>query len=217
MIIGLAGEKFSGKSLVASFFVKYEQFVEVAFADPLKEMLIKITGLEPKYFHDQDFKEKELPYFITIDHDFLDKLYNIVEDQWGINVDFDQRGLIDCFADTVVKTPRELMQIVGTDILRRYIRDDIFVVLLFARLKEISSNVVVTDVRLQNERDALKKAGAKLMRIKRSSIIKKDTHISENDLGTDSDYDAVILNDDIGITQLRSEVLMWYNVAVKTK
>ncbi len=217
MIIGLAGEKFSGKSLVASFFVKSEKFVEVAFADPLKEMLIKITGLDSKYFNDQSFKEKELPYFITIDYDFLDKLYNIVENQWGINVDFDQRGLIDCFAGTIVKTPRELMQIVGTDILRRYIRDDIFVVLLFIKLKEISCDVVVTDVRLKNEREALKKAGAKLMRIKRPSIIKKDQHISENDLGKDEDYDAVILNDDIGITQLRSEVLMWYSVAVKSK
>jgi hypothetical protein len=216
-IIGLGGEKETGKNTVATFFVESERFKEIAFADPLKEMLVKLTGLDPKYFYDQNFKEKELPYFINIDHDFLDRLYNIVENQWGINVDFEQRDKIDCFAGTTVKTARELMQMVGTDILRRYIRDDIFVVLLFSRLKEIDGDVVVTDVRLSNERDALRKAGAKLMRIKRPSVTKKDNHISENDLGKDSEYDAVVLNDDITIGQLRSEVLMWYSVAVKNK
>ena len=78
------------------------------------------------------------------------------------------------------------------------------------------------DVRLKNEREALKKAGAKLMLIKRT--IKKDglvrdfgtsvdLHISENDLGLDDEYNAVINNNDISLGQLRSEVLMWYNVA----
>lgn len=215
-IIGLAGEKESGKNTVASFFVQSERFTEIAFAEPLKNMLMKITRLESKYFHDQDFKEKELPYYVTIDHDFLDKLYNIVENDWGINVDFEQREKIDCFAETTCKTPRELMQTVGTDILRRYIRDDIWIVLLFAKIKEISGDVVVTDVRFENERDALRKAGAKLMRIKRPSL-KKDNHISELDLGKDEEYNAVINNDNISLGQLRSEVLMWYTVRVKSK
>lgn len=215
-IIGLAGEKGVGKNLVASFFVQYERFTEMAFADPLKDMLVKLSGYESKYFHDQKLKEVEFPKFVEIDHDFLDKLYNVIE-SYGFIISYEQREGIDHFAGTVIKTPRELMQILGTDILRRYIRDDIFVVLLFSRLKEISGNVVVTDVRLVNERDALRKAGAKLMRIKRSSLIKKDNHISENDLGKDLEYDAVILNDDITINQLRSEVLMWYSVAVKSK
>jgi hypothetical protein len=215
-IIGLAGEKHVGKSLVASFFVQSERFVELAFADPLKEALVKLTGLEPKYFYDQNFKEKELPYFISIDHDFLDKLYLIIDD-WGILLTQEMKDRIDCFAGTTIKTARELMQTVGTDILRNYIRDDIFIVLLFSRLKEISGDVIITDVRLKNEREALQKAGAKLMRIKRPSLNNKDTHISENDLGKDNEYHVVILNDDISIGQLRSEVLMWYSVAVKSK
>lgn len=216
-IIGLAGEKGSGKSTISKFFVESERFTEIAFADPIKAALIKITGLERKYFYDQDYKELELPYFVTIDHDFLDKLYNIVENDWQILLTQEMKERIDNFAGTVIKTPRELMQTVGTDILRHYVRDDIFIVLLFSRLKEISGNAVVSDVRLHNEREALKKAGAKLMRIKRNSLIKKDNHISENDLGNDSEYDAVIKNDDISLGQLRSEVLMWYSVAVKSK
>lgn len=216
-IIGLCGEKGSGKNTVAEFFVQSEKFKEIAFAEPLKTMLENITQLEPKYFHDQSFKEKELTSYIEINHEFLDKLYNYVENDWGINVDFEQREKIDCFAGTVCKTARELMQVVGTDILRRYVRDDIWVVLLFSRIKEMPGNVIVTDVRFQNERDALKKAGAKLVLIKRPSVTKKDNHISENDLGKDSEYDAIILNDDISIGQLRSEVLLWYSVAVKNK
>src|SRR5690606_23611837 len=147
-------------------------------------------------FYDQKFKEQELPYFINIDHDFLDNLYDIVEDDWKINVSFEQRENIDCFAGTVCKTARELMQTIGTDILRRYIRDDIWLVLLFSKIKEISGNVIVSDVRFSNERDALRKAGAQLLRIKRSSL-KQDNHISELDLGKDDEYDAIINNDDI--------------------
>lgn len=214
-IIGLAGRKGSGKDTVGNFFVESERFTKVALADPLKEMLVKVFHVEMKYFTDDKLKEQEFDR-ITIDYFHLDKIRDIVENQWGFVIDRNTRELIeDRFYGREINTARELMQTIGTDLLRNFVRDDIFIVLLFARIKDISSNVVVSDVRLKNEREALKRAGAKLILIKRDELMRKDQHISENDLGKDSEYDVVVKNDDISLNELRSEVMMWYSVGMK--
>jgi hypothetical protein len=212
-IIGLSGRKSSGKDTVAGFFVESERFTKLSLATPLKQMLSKVFDIEMKYFEDEKLKEQELPRFIKLDYHHINKIERIVAEDWGFTVDYlAQHSFID-FLGKEIKTARSLMQTVGTDMLRTFIRDDIFIVLLFSRIKELSSNVVVADVRLKNEREALKKAGASLILIKRDSLDNKDKHISENDLGKDTEYDAVINNSDISLGQLRSEVLMWYSVA----
>lgn len=212
-IIGLAGKKGSGKDSVAGF-LESEGFTKLAFADPLKEMLASVFRLDIKYLYDEKLKEAPLPERIEIDYYHLDKLRDIVENQWGFVISRDQREGIETYFGREIKTPRELLQVFGTDILRRYIRDDIFIVLLFSRMKEISGHVCVSDVRLKNEREALKKAGGKMILIKRYTET-KDSHISENDLGSEKEYDVIIKNEDITLDQLRSEVLMWYSIAMK--
>lgn len=212
-IIGISGKKGAGKDCVADFFVNGEKFKKLALATPLKQMLSSVFELDIKYFDDEKLKEAELPYFITIEYHHINKIERYVSEVWGFTVDYvAQHSFID-FVGTEIRTARKLMQLVGTDMLRKHIRDDLFIVLLFTKIKELSCDVVVSDVRLKNEREALKKAGAKLMLIKRDALENKDKHISENDLGKDAEYDAVINNSDISLGQLRSEVLMWYNVA----
>lgn len=216
-IIGIAGNKGSGKDTVANFFVESEKFCKVSFAAPLKELCSEVFEIEHQYFENEKLKEQELPHFVTIDHHHIAKIERILKSEWGFDVDYvAQNNLID-FVGKEIKTARKLMQTIGTDMLRKHIRDDIFIVLLFAKIKEIGCNVVISDLRLKNEREALKKAGASLVLIKRDALENKDKHISENDLGADNEYDAVINNSDISLGQLRSEVLMWYSVAVKYK
>lgn len=219
-IIGIGGKKHSGKDTVSDFFVESERFKKLALATPLKELCSDVFDIESQYFDDEKLKEQELPHFITIDYYHLDKIEKAVK-EWGFEVDYvAQHGLVD-FVGKEIKTARKLMQIIGTDMLRKLIRDDIWIVLLFAKIKDIDCGVVVSDVRLKNEREALKKAGASLLLIKRKDLDKKDEvadkHESENDLGKDSEYDAVINNTDISLGQLRSEILMWYTVAAKYK
>jgi hypothetical protein len=215
-IIGLAGRKGSGKDTVANILAQNEGFTKIAFADPLKELLVKVFRVDSQYLHDEKLKEGPLPERIEIDYYHLDKIRDIVENQWGFPIDRDQREGIETFFGREIRTARELMQTIGTDLLRRYVRDDIFIVLLSARMREIASNVVISDVRLKNEREAIKKAGGSMILIKRDTRT-NDTHISENDLGLDKEYDVTIKNDDITLNQLRSEVLMWYSVAMKYK
>lgn len=211
-IIGVSGRKSSGKDTICDFFVKSERFKKLALATPLKELCSKVFDIEMKYFDDEKLKEQELPYFVTVEYHHINKIQRIVAEDWGFDVDYiAQHSFID-FVGMEFKTPRQMLQTIGTDMLRTNIRDDIWIVLLFTKIKELSCDIVVSDVRFKNEREALKKAGASLILIKRG-LDNKDGHKSENDLGSENDYDAVINNNDISLGQLRSEVLMWYSVA----
>ena len=107
------------------------------------------------------------------------------------------------------------MQVVGTDIIRNEIDDEIFINLLIEKTKTIQTPIVIADVRLENERNKLLELGAILGLVKRDfNRIDEDEHISENDLGDEDEYDLVIENN-IDITQLRSEINMWYTLTCK--
>lgn len=221
-IIGIAGKKHSGKSTVSKFFVDNHKFTEIALADPLKKMLSDLFSIDIKYFYDEKLKDGQLPDRVVIDYSHLDKLRQIVKD-WGFQIGEDEkqaiqfREAIEEYNGDEVRTARELMQIFGTDILRTFVRDDIWIVLLFSRMKELSGNIVVSDVRLKNEREALKAAGAQLMLIKRPAVNSTDNHSSEHDFGKDSEYNVVINNDDISLANLKSEVMMWYSIKMEYK
>jgi hypothetical protein len=77
------------------------------------------------------------------------------------------------------KTPRQLLQIVGTDLFRNRF-DKNFWLLLFENwfLKQENKNIVCTDVRFQNEADLIKKLGGILIRINRP-LLHTDNHESE--------------------------------------
>lgn len=219
-IIGLAGRANSGKDTIADFFVQSERFKKLAFADPLKELCSRLFDISVATFNDRKLKDKEFDIPVVLTLALIDKMIDIVENEWGFKVESaSQEKLID-YADEELESPRHILQTIGT-ILRNYVREDIWIVLLFEKIKDSSCNIVVSDLRLKNEREALKKAGAKLLLVKRPAMSyssePEDNHISENDFGKDSEYDVQILNDKIGLTQLRAEVLLWYSVAWKNK
>jgi hypothetical protein len=215
MILALSGKKKSGKDTIADFLVKDQNFVKISLATPLKNLIIDVFKIESKYLNDDSLKDKELPEFITIDYEHIDKIRQIVSENWGFPIDYEAREKLESFYGTEIKTPRKLMQTIGTDMLRNHIRDDIFIVLLAQALKEACQPVVIPDARLQNEREFLKKIGAVMAIVKRHNPQEKaDDHISENDLGKEDDYDLVIENN-IELGQLRSEINLWYTITHK--
>jgi hypothetical protein len=215
MILALSGKKKSGKDTIADFLVKDQNFVKISLATPLKNLIINVFKIESKYLNDDSLKDKELPEFITIDYEHIDKIRQIVSENWGFPVDYEAREKLESFHGTEIKTPRKLMQTIGTDMLRNHIRDDIFIVLLAQALKESRQPVVIPDARLQNEREFLKKIGAVMAIVKRHNPDEKpDDHISENDFGKEDDYDLVIHNN-IELGQLRSEMNLWYTMTHK--
>jgi hypothetical protein len=62
-------------------------------------------------------------------------------------------------------TPREALQLMGTEAGRNVFHEDIWVISLLNRSKD--KNVVVTDVRFQNEIDYIQRSGGKIIRVVR--------------------------------------------------
>jgi hypothetical protein len=123
MLTGVAG---SGKSTLATIIPKVlaGPWREVAFADPLKVVCHQLAALWGADVALEDF-------------------YDPVTKETALP------GLDHCQA----KTPRQVMQRVGTDILRAHLGPDVFVRAALHNLAtgNPKDNVIVTDVRFDNE------------------------------------------------------------------
>src|SRR6056297_115985 len=60
-LIGLAGKMGVGKTTIAKWFEKHQNFKRLYFSKPMKDCCPKLLGLPEEYFTDQKLKEKEIP------------------------------------------------------------------------------------------------------------------------------------------------------------
>jgi hypothetical protein len=191
VLIGFLAQKRSGKDTIGDYLVNNYNFVKRAFADPLK-------GACREVFH---FTNKQL----------YGDLKETTDKRWGAS-------------------PRVTLQYIGTDLLRDQLNKimpelgyDVFLKsfeIWYNNLMSINpnANVVVTDVRFQNEVDLIKKLGGTVYRIDRfendswkdyfyyvdyiplfSSFAKKillryNIHISELSIKYIKNYDYIIKN-----------------------
>ena len=91
-------------------------------------------------------------------------------------------------------SPRQILQLVGTECFRKVIRDDFWVVFGKRRLIKLAGSrksVVISDCRFPNEMEAIKSVGGITVRVIREGQVSVDNHPSENSL---NDYvtDSVI-------------------------
>jgi hypothetical protein len=148
-IIALAGRKGSGKSEISKVLLK-EGFEKISFADWMKIRLSDFFKIDSDYFYNSEYKE--LPFSSL-------NLENIIWDEdlakkfsLFINEDFDTSKYKE------ITSLRDLMQFVGTDLLRA--KDDLFhVKKTFASL-EPNKRYVCDDLRFTNELEYLKSIGS---------------------------------------------------------
>ena len=142
-LIGLAGPARVGKSTTADTLCREDGYVELAFADPLKESLIALTGLDRKYFYDQKFKH--------------------------------------AYVELIQMSPRELMQIFGTEFVREKVRRDFWVARLRERIldAEYINKIVVSDIRFNDEAALIRELGGNVIILSRDSIDYDLDHASE--------------------------------------
>ena len=93
-------------------------------------------------------------------------------------------------------SPREILQMVGTDLFRKHFRDDFWVKLLLNKLKQIryknaQARIVISDCRFPNEATALQLLGGYIIRVEKTGQHSKDLHESETALD-DYDFDLII-------------------------
>ena len=124
-------------------------------------------------------------------------LFQLADDQ----VHGAQREIVD---DRYGKTPRELMQMLGTDFVRDQVSESFWVDRLMARIEKAGPKVVVSDVRFQNEVDAIQKQGGRVFCIVRGHATACQ-HLSEQPHKL-AGLDGVICNNGT-LDQLRVAVL----------
>lgn len=81
MIIGLTGDRGIGKSTVANI-LKEAGYMEYSFALPIKEGLMKITGLSYEELDSQEYKEKPISWLGVTPRD----LFRTMGTLWGRNM-----------------------------------------------------------------------------------------------------------------------------------
>jgi|TARA_B110000879_G_scaffold191651_1_gene256997 dephospho-CoA kinase len=102
------------------------------------------------------------PLFLFSDEQLHGSLKEAVDERWGIS-------------------PRRAMQRLATEFLRDTIDKDFFIKHLLCRITDPNCNYVIADVRFKNEQEALKKAGAIIVRLNRIGL-DTDEHSSEKSI-----------------------------------
>lgn len=98
-------------------------------------------------------------------------------------------------------SPRQMMQIVGTDFFRAHIHENFWIHHFqdWVADQPPSTNVVVTDIRFQNELDAVQRLGGIVIKIERSSGEGRhqdtDAHVTESGIDNLKNVDVVLQND----------------------
>lgn len=165
MLIGILGFIGSGKGTVADHLVEQHCFTQDSFAASLKDVCADIFNW------DRAMLEGDTPE--------SRQQRDIVDVWWS-----EKLGITDF-------TPRLALQLVGTDTLRNYFHNDLWLLTLQNRFENgISTDTVISDVRFPNEIQLVKNMGGILVEVQRDSNtpIWKNIALKAN---TQNDEDAL--------------------------
>ena len=113
-------------------------------------------------------------------------LFDLSDDQlWG-----DSKNTID---GRYGQSPRQLMQKLGTDFVRQMVRQSFWIDKFADWYETMEKDVVVSDVRFQDEVDVIRRLGGKVYLVQRPANPKQDFHCSEK--SELLDVDDFIAND----------------------
>ena len=198
-IIGVVGFAGSGKDTLARQIIDYG-YERFAFADTLKDMISIVFGWERELMEGETLESRE--WRETPDVWWEKKL------NWYDEENMNMRSLFPRF------TPRVAMQLIGTDLFRRHFNDNIWILSLENKIRNIE-HVIISDCRFPNEIKMIKDKKGILIRVDRGEkpdwysvgvdaangnisaknyLISKKIHISEWSW-LNQDIDVEVVND----------------------
>lgn len=187
-LVGFAGRKRCGKSSLCKFLAENEDGVVLTVANYLKYLCCELLNM---YFDDMLVKKDDGTVLnVTADERWI----RLVSKRTGIPQE-DVRNEIEgrCFKDI-----REVLQVIGTDVIRKY-KPNWHVEQLVAEIKSYQDDkpIFIDDIRFPNEREAIEELGGTVFFMMRPSCKDVSNHSSETSLlWQDFDEDKIILNQD---------------------
>lgn len=237
MILGLVGNAGSGKDTAADFLVKNDAFVKVALADPLKRICRDVFGFtDQQLWGPSQFRNAADMRYVRMKKGALGTTIT----EW--NVEKNEYDTVPSPTEDRYLTPRYALQQLGTE-WGRDCYDNIWIDYALRVAKDIlmeqrsydarhglgtsadgyqvtrKQGVVISDVRFNNEIQAIKKAGGKIVRLLRGTGLEGSAgqHRSETELQEMSHdlFDEVVDNREWTLEQLESHMHGWVQLRLK--
>lgn len=179
-IIGFAGRMRSGKYELADICEKagYERLY---FALPLKKLIADLIRVDVSEINNLKNVEKEYKF------SKMDSMF--IANQTAIPYEFINQKI----SGKTFHTVRELLQFIGTDIIRAYNND--WHVNRIREMVDKDKNYVFDDVRFPNEVNLIRELGGDMWFIIRPDISTVSNHTSETSLKWQDFGDKIIVND----------------------
>ena len=188
----------SGKGVLGEYLHQKYGYTIVAFYDHLKEICTKLLGLESVAELDM-LKNGNTEIAMYFNQDLCNRFADAF--------DVDRQFFGDIMLDREISSVRELLQTIGTDVLRVY-DENWHVNRLIDRIVAIVHNggkVAVTDVRFPNEKAKIEGIGGEVYYVDREVDDERASHIAETSL-CPSDFDErFVLRNDSDVETLISK------------
>lgn len=191
-LIAFAGRKRSGKGLLSNAIVEYnndmnQQTKILTVASYLKELCCILLGIN----YETLIEWKDNGHTFNIKPN--EKWFNIINNKTQIPIDTIKNELVDIEFTNV----RQVLQVIGTDVIRKY-KPNWHIDCLSEDIQDYikSYNIVIDDVRFPNEKEAIEKLGGRVFFIIRPNYFDISNHISETSLKWQNfKEDNIIIND----------------------
>ncbi len=143
-VIAICGYIGSGKSTVADIIYQKHGFWKLNMSDRLKDAVSVIFGWDRALLNGDTPESREFR--------------EAKDEYWSW-----------CFKRDV--TPRWALQYFGTEVMRRHLHEDIWIMSLNKVLSRYGRRVVIPDLRFKNEEAFIRNIGGKIIRVERDSSV----------------------------------------------
>jgi hypothetical protein len=169
-LLAFSGKARSGKDTL-SYLIEQYGYINIKFSDSLKDLVCEVLQVNRKTLEEL----KDTPLLINLTQ------YNLLKIHEKTSIPIET---LKEFHGKQLESPRELLQFLGTDIIRRFIPDwHIKSFVSKIDLTDPTRKYVNSDVRFTNELETLKGLGATVFRIYRPDCPEiAGQHVSETEL-----------------------------------